>query len=83
MKAITLVRTRDGCAILESQDRYNVLLHGQSIGQLYFNMRGYSGCLPLPNGRKLAVDDQSISSINREVAQINRDFIDCQKGERA
>ena len=72
--AIKLVRTREGCAMLETEDRYNVLLHGQKVGQLYFNMRGYSGSLPLPSGRKLGVDDQSVAEVKRLVAKLNVEF---------
>ena len=49
-KAIELVETRSGCAIMEREPRYDVLLHGKKIGQLYFNMRGYVGTSPLRAG---------------------------------
>ena len=42
-RAIRLVKTRTGCEILETHPRYDVLLYGKKIGQLYFNMRGYTG----------------------------------------
>ena len=42
-KAIELVEARSGCTILEKDPRYDVLLHSKKIGQLYFNMRGYTG----------------------------------------
>jgi hypothetical protein len=33
-KAITLVETWEGCAILESHSRYHVLLHDKRVGEL-------------------------------------------------
>jgi hypothetical protein len=53
--------------------RYDVLLNGQKVGQLYFNMRGYRGDLPLPDGTKLDIGEKSISAFKREVALINRE----------
>jgi hypothetical protein len=50
------------------------MLHGQKVEQLYFNRRGYRGCLPTPSGAKLDIGEKSISVFRREVAALNREF---------
>ena len=50
-KAIALVETREGCAILETHSRYHVFLHGKKVGELYFNMRGYVGTVQANLGK--------------------------------
>jgi hypothetical protein len=73
-KAIELVATRQGCQIIEVEDRYDVLLRGVKVGQLYFNMRGYVGALPTPDGGLLDIGERSIAKYRREVAALNREF---------
>jgi hypothetical protein len=73
-KALELEKTRAGCAMFENTPRYRVLLHGKQVGELYFNMRGYVGNLPLPDGSWLAMPESGITAYRREVAQINREF---------
>lgn len=60
--------------MLETTPRYDVVLHGQVVGQLYFNMRGYCGVLPTPSGASLDIGEKSISAYRREVASLNREF---------
>lgn len=79
--AIQLVQTRSGCAIAESTPRYDVLLHGQKVGQLYFNMAGYVGTLPLPHSRKLHMPEAGISVYKREVARLNREWAAFEAGQ--
>ena len=73
-KAIELVETRQGCAVMERQPRYQVMLHGVEWGELYYNMRGYVGTLPLPNGRQLSLGERAISAFRKEVARLNREW---------
>ena len=73
-KAISLVRTRHGCACCERQDRYDVLLYEKRIGQLYFNVTGYVGTLPTPEGSMFTVPESSIAMYQREAATLNREF---------
>lgn len=74
MKAIKLVETRRGCAIMEREPRYDVLLNGQLFDQLYFNLTGYVGYLPTPEGRKLTIGEKAISVYRKEVARLNKEF---------
>ena len=69
---VELAATRQGCAICEKEDRYDVLLNGQKFGQLYFNTRGYVGYLPIHGGHKLDIGEKKISAFRKEVAAINR-----------
>lgn len=74
-KAITLVETCSGCAIMEQRPRYDVLLHGKRVGQLYFNMTGYTGVyLPQPNGIPLHVGERGIRAYRKAIAQLNREW---------
>lgn len=91
MKAITLVKTRKGCQILEREDRYHVMLHGKFHGELYFNMTGYTGCyLPLPptperNGKigNLDIGECGISAYKKEIAKLNKEWADYETGQWA
>ena len=78
-KAITLVETREGCAILETHSLYHVLLHGKKVGELYFNMTGYVGYLPQPNGISLDIGERGISAYRKAAAQLNREWAEAAK----
>ncbi len=81
-KAIKLAETRNGCAICEPQPRYDVLLHGKKVGQLYFNLRGYVGTLPTPSGSQLYIGECGIGAYRKAVAQLNKEWADADKGTR-
>jgi hypothetical protein len=70
---IKLIKTRRGCAMLEKQDRYDVEFDGQVVGQLWFNMRGYVGTLPSPEG-PLSIGERPITAYKAEVAKLNREW---------
>ena len=67
-KALELVRTRQGSAMMEIQSRFDILLHGKKVGQLYFNLRGYVGSLPTPDGLSVHMPESSIASFQRDVS---------------
>lgn len=87
-KAIQLIETREGCAILERTPRYIVMFRGRRHSKLYFNMTGYTGgYLPAPGsepGTVVAVNigERSITAYRRMVAQLNREWaeVDRQAG---
>jgi hypothetical protein len=82
MKAIQLVETRNGCAMLEAKPRYDVLLHGKKVGQLYFNMTGYTGAyLPTPSGAALDIGERAIGAYRKAVAQLNREWAEADQGK--
>ena len=58
----------------ETTDRYDVVLDGVTVDQLWFNMRGYVGTLPLPEGGKLSIGERSITAYKAEVVKLNREF---------
>jgi len=60
-------------SILETKMRYDVLLNGNRVGELCYNMRGYIGYLPLPDGRRLDIGERPLSVFRQEIARINRD----------
>lgn len=70
-------------AMLETEMRYEVLLHGAVWGELHFNMRGYRGDLPLPGGRRLDIGEKAISVYRREVARLNREWVESDRREVA
>jgi hypothetical protein len=72
--AIELVENLRARAICETTPRFDVMLHGQKVDQLYYNMRGYVGYLPTPDGGRLDIGEKSISAFRREVAVLNREF---------
>ncbi len=79
-KAITLVETREGCQILETHPRYDVLFRGKKVGQICFNMTGYTGMyLPQPSGIPLDVGERGISAYRKAVAQLNREWAEADR----
>lgn len=60
-------------AICETRMRYDVLLNGEYWGEFYFNMHGYLGYLPLPDGTKLAPGETSISAIRSIIRRLNQE----------
>ena len=87
-KAIELIETREGRAILETTPRYIVMFRGQKFGELYFNMTGYTGSyLPSPGTdpakpASLHVGEMAISAYRKEIARLNREWAEIDK-ERA
>ena len=75
--AVRLVETTRGRHMLETTKRYRITLFGEDAGELYFNMRGYVGALPLPGGKSIDIGERPISDYRREVARINREFREC------
>lgn len=71
-------------AICQDRLDYTVMFHGQKYGELYFNMRGYTGInLPMPNGAVLEIGERSISAWRSEIRQLNKEFagadrLDCE-----
>jgi hypothetical protein len=72
--AIVLIETRQGCEMLETTKRFNVMLNGVKVEQLWWNMRGYVGNLPLPSGLRLYMPEGSLASFKREIVRLNREF---------
>jgi hypothetical protein len=60
-------------SLLEIEPRYRVILNGQDVGELYFNMHGYVGRLPTPSGAPLVIGERSIGAYRKEVAALNRE----------
>jgi hypothetical protein len=69
---IKLVETRRGCAVMERTPRYDVVKDGNTVGQLYYNMTGYVGTLPLPDGSNMSFPERGISQWRKWAAEINR-----------
>ena len=72
--AIELIETRQGCEMMETTPRYNVMLHGVKVEQLWWNLKGFVGNLPTPGGSSLYVPESGIARFRREVAKLNREF---------
>lgn len=60
--------------ICESQMPYDILLDGKLFDGLCFNLRGYVGYLPTPEGRKLAIGEKSLSAYKQEIKRLNKEF---------
>jgi len=59
--------------IMERRPRYAVMLNGNKVGELYYNMRGYQGYLPTIQGGKMDIGERGISAFREEVANLNRE----------
>ncbi len=70
---IRLIKTTRGRHMLERKPRYDVILDGTLFDQLWFNMHGYVGSLPLPDGSYLTIGERPIADYKKEVAILNRE----------
>jgi len=70
---VTLTEAPHKRSMCEKQMRYDVLLNGVFAQELYFNMKGYVGYLPLPNGQRLNIGERSISAYKTEIRKINKE----------
>lgn len=60
-------------SFMETKPRYEVLLNGKKVDELYFNMTGYRGALPTIYGSKLDLGESAISTWRKEIAAVNRE----------
>jgi hypothetical protein len=60
--------------MMETTKRFNVMLNGVKVEQLWWNMKGYVGNLPLPDGCSLYMPEGSLASFKREISRLNREF---------
>lgn len=59
--------------ILQSMQDYDLFLNGKMECEITYNMGGYIGYLPLPEGGKLDIGECAISIYRREIAALNRE----------
>ena len=84
-KAIELIETRKGCAILETTPRFIVMFRGSKFSELYFNMTGYTGGdLPAPGSKPdlpmpCYIGEKSITAYRKAVARLNREWAEIDK----
>lgn len=50
----------------------DLLLNSEVVGEVYYNMTGYVGTLPQPDGTTFTPGETGISTYRAEVARINR-----------
>jgi hypothetical protein len=70
---VTLREAPHKRAICETKMRYDVLLNGEQVGELHYNMTGYRGVLPLAGGRRLDIGERGISVFRAEIRRINKE----------
>ncbi len=58
---------------LQPRPDYDLLLNGAVVGEVYFNMTGYVGTLPQPDGTNFTPGEKGISAYRTELARINRE----------
>ncbi len=56
---------------------YDVLVNGEVVSEVYYNLTGYVGSLPQREGPALTLGEQGISIYRTEVARINREARTC------
>ncbi|MBL1435544.1 MAG: hypothetical protein COB08_005020 [Rhodobacteraceae bacterium] len=68
---ITLKERRK--VILQTKHDFDIMLNGKVFGQLTYNMTGYIGYLPLPEGGKMDFGETGITAYRRTIASLNRE----------
>lgn len=72
-KHVLTIKEKPSPHIFESKSRYHVLVNDEFQEELYFNMKGYVGSLPLLCGNSLSIGEKGISAFKREASIINRE----------
>jgi len=67
--------------MMETTRRFNVMLNGVKVEQLWWNMKGYVGNLPLPDGSSLYMPEGSLASFKRAISRLNREFAGAEKAK--
>ena len=58
----------------DPRKNWQVLLNGKPWGgRFYYNMTGYRGALPTPDGASFDPGEVTLTQLHREVARINRE----------
>jgi hypothetical protein len=70
---IELKATRRNCSICEKEDRYDIIVDGKIVDQLYFNLKGYCGAIPFDD-RKITLGEAPISKWKKLIKELNREF---------
>lgn len=60
-------------ANMQTRPDYDVYVNGVFVGNIYFNLTGYVGYLPLPGGKKFNIGERSLAAYKKEIAIINRE----------
>jgi hypothetical protein len=71
---ITLKPAPHKRAMLENRMRYDVMLDGRVFDTLYYNMTGYVGTLPLPDGGRLSIGETTLKEYRTEICKLNLKF---------
>lgn len=69
---VTLKEAPHRRAICEKKMRYEVQLNGKFFSEIYFNMRGYVGYLPLPDGTRQDIGEKGIAEFRNEIKYLNK-----------
>lgn len=77
MAAITLEESKNR-AICETTKRYWVLLYGEQFDELFWNIKGYRGALPVPSESDkraiLEVGEWSLTRVKKEIRELNKEW---------
>lgn len=60
-------------AICQTIPDYDIYLNGVKKGKLTYNMKGYIGYLPTPEGTMLDIGERSLSVYKKEISKLNKD----------
>jgi hypothetical protein len=69
---LSLVAAPGKKQVAEKAMRYEAHVNGRFVTDLYYNVGGYVGYLPLPDGQRLDIGCVGVGRIRKEVAAINR-----------
>lgn len=77
-EAIELIETKGACC--ETTPRYKVMLNGVQVEEVYYNMKGYVGYLPVPSNTspkgydRLSIGEKNITAYRMQVKKLNKEW---------
>lgn len=73
MKGFKITLQEKGFRFLcQEKPDYHVMLNGERVSDLYFNMTGYCGSIPKPKGGSVSIGECSLSEWKKFIAKMNK-----------
>lgn len=75
LKHVITIRPSTGSSRGNDKPLQDVHVNGEKQGELYFNLRGYRGTLPMVDGSQMDIGEAGLSAWKREARILNREAV--------
>lgn len=75
LKHVITIQPTSGSSRGSDKPLQDVLVNGEKRGELYYNLRGYRGTLPMVDGSQMDIGEAGLSAWKREARILNREAV--------